>query len=219
MPGIRSQLEALNEHLTSEAPAELVQLYNDGVNEMLATKAGDAALGPGEKAPGFELEALNGTHVSLRKKFQQGRVVLLFFRGGWCPFCQLQLKAMNDAYPRIAEAGATLLAISPETPVSARETLGDLDLSFSVLHDGGAKVAREYGLVFTLNAKLQALQTALGVPLDQVNGTQKQELPIPAVFIVEPGGQIAWRHVDRDYRLMRAEPQDILNALKEKTDV
>ena len=219
MSGIRPQLEALNAHLKSEAPPKLVKLYNDGVDEMLATTAGDAALTPGSKAPGFDLPTLAGARLSLEKQLTGGRVVLLFFRGGWCPFCRLQLRAMNDALPQIAQTGADLLALTPETPASARRTLGELGLLFPVLHDEGAQVARQYGLVFTLNAKLQQLQAALGAPLDQLNGTAGQELPVPAVFIIDHRGRVVWRHVDRDYRLMRAEPQDILNALKGTTNV
>lgn len=216
---IRPQLEALNQHLKSEAPPELVELFDQGVGEMLATTAGDASLETGSKAPDFELSDLNGARLSLDGHAQGRHVVLLFFRGGWCPFCQLQLKTMNKALPRVKQAGATLLAITPETPESAQRTLGELGLKFPILHDAGATVARQYGLVFTLNAKLQALQTALGVPLDQINGTDNKELPVPAVFVVDPGGQIVWRHVDRDYRLSRAEPNDILDALKQTKDV
>ena len=215
MSDLQSQLAALHEHLKSEAPPELVWLYNDGVDEMLATTAGDTALDRGTMAPRFKLPALDGSRLSLSEQLHSGPVVLLFFRGGWCPFCRLQLDAMNQALPRITQAGATLLAITPEKPESTRRTLENLPLDFPILHDQDADVARQFGLIFTLNAKLQALQSALGTPLNEANGTDTQELPVPAVFVVDPGGRVAWRHVDRDYRLKRAEPADILKALEE----
>ena len=214
MAGLLVQLAALDAHLTSQAPPDLVQLYTEGVAEMLATNAGEAAIAPGEEAPAFALTARDGTRVSLADQLKNGPVVLLFFRGGWCPFCQLQLKAMNESLPLIAKAGAVLLAVTPETPESASKSLGELSLGFPVLHDGGAQVAASYGLVFKLNAKLQDLQAALGVPLDQTNGSASQDLPVPAVLVVDPSGRVAWRHVDRDYRLKRAEPDHILKALE-----
>jgi len=213
MGDLGARLADLNEQLKAQAPQDLVRLYDDGVAEMLATTAGDNALNLGHRAPAVDLSDLAGSRISLDRARENGPVILLFFRGGWCPFCKMQLSAMNDALAEISTTGASLLALTPEQPESARQTLGDLGLRFPVLYDETADVARSYGLVFTLNAKLQELQVALGAPLSSLYGTTSQELPVPATFIVGQDGLIAWRHVDRDYRLKRAEPSDILAAL------
>jgi peroxiredoxin len=163
----------------------------------------------GDLAPNFELPNAVGVRVKLSDRLQRGAVILTFYRGGWCPYCNLELRAYQQLLPQIQAAGASLIAISPQTPDASLSTAEKNQLSFDVLSDVGSKVAQAYNIAFELPDELKQLYTQLGHALPDSNGTSDWQLPIPATFVIAPNHQIHLAHIDVDYR-NRLEPSEAL---------
>ena len=163
--------------------------------------------------PDFVLPSAEGRLVALAEQLARGPVVLSFFRGEWCPFCKLTLDALSEALPRIEAAGASLLALTPETgglPLSMKTRHGAV---FEVLADVDFGVGLSAGVVFRIPKLYRARLDAAGLNFPQRHGNAAWCLPVPATFIIAPDGRIAWRFVDVDFT-HRAEPDDILAALR-----
>ncbi|MBW4570916.1 MAG: AhpC/TSA family protein [Tolypothrix carrinoi HA7290-LM1] len=167
----------------------------------------------GDIAPDFYLSNAVGKKIRLSEKLKEGAVILTFYRGGWCPYCNLELRAYQKVLPQIDELGASLLAVSPQTPDASLSTAEKNDLEFDVLSDVGSKVAEAYGIAFTLPDELKALYIELGHPLPDTNGTDDWMLPIPATFAIAQNQRVILAHVDVDYR-DRLEPSEAISALQ-----
>jgi peroxiredoxin len=167
----------------------------------------------GDAAPDFELPDARGGSVTLGRLRRDGPVVLVFYRGAWCPYCNLQLRALQAALEDIHAGGATLVAISPQTPDKSLTLAEQAELAFPVLSDIGNAVARSYGLVFALGADDRELHRGIGIDLTAFNGDDSWELPAPAVFVVDPDGTIRFASVAGDYR-WRVGPDEVLAALR-----
>src|SRR3954466_4868649 len=167
----------------------------------------------GDAAPDFELPDARGGSVTLAGLRSDGPVVLVFYRGAWCPYCNLQLRAFQAALADIHAAGATLVAISPQTPDNSLTLAEQAELAFPVLSDVGTAVARSYGLVFALGAEDRELHSGIGIDLIAFNGDDSWELPAPAVFVVDTDGTIRYASVAGDYR-WRVGPDEVLAALR-----
>lgn len=170
-------------------------------------------IGIGDTAPEFSLADQHGKHVSLRAALADGPVVLMFYRGGWCPYCTITLRAMNKVLPDLRRAGASLLAVSPETRTSAGSTAERNGLRFPLLSDPGNEVARRYGLVWPMDAELRALFLRLGHDLPRINCSTDWELPVPAGYVIDQDGRIADAVVDPRTHV-RLEPMAALEAVR-----
>lgn len=172
------------------------------------------ALRVGDTAPDFILPDVQGEPVRLRALLDNGPVALVFYRGGWCPYCNLHLRGFQRRLPEFRELGATVAAISPQLPDNSLSTREKAELAFPVLSDVGNKVARQFGLVFELSADLVELYRQFGHALEDFNGAAgSKELPVPATFLLDDEGVIRLAHVDVDYT-RRMDPDDVLEALK-----
>ncbi|MEA5463141.1 peroxiredoxin-like family protein [Leptothoe sp. PORK10 BA2] len=167
----------------------------------------------GDTAPDFELPDATGRSVRLSELLTQGPVVINFYRGEWCPYCNLELRAFQNLLPEFKQSGATLVAISPELPDHSLSVTEKHSLEFSVLSDVGNKVSRQYGLVFTLHASLQPLYQGFGIDIPTNNGDDSYELPLPATYVIDSSGHIRYAFAEADYT-QRAEPQDVLAVVK-----
>ncbi|WP_199271533.1 peroxiredoxin-like family protein [Cellulophaga sp. L1A9] len=175
---------------------------------------GKNALKIGEKAPNFELPNPEGKTISLATLLDKGPVVVTFYRGSWCPYCNLQLRALQARLDDIHTLGATLVAISPEVPDESMSTNEINSLGFSVLTDQDATVASHYGVAWEVPAFLiEHMEVDRKLDLKKINNGNGSILPIPATFVVGTNGLVQWSYVDVDYRT-RAEPEEILEALK-----
>lgn len=179
-----------------------------------AEMAADTALRVGDRAPDFVLPDAMGETVRLSDRLGEGPVVLTFYRGAWCPYCNTQLRDYQEALDRIRAAGATLIAVSPQTPDGSMTMQQKNDLRFAVLSDIGNEVSRDYGLVFQVDRQTRERYQAVGVELDSINGTSAWELPVPATYVIRPDGTIAYAFVEADYT-QRASARQVLDALAE----
>ena len=186
--------------------AETARLAESGLTTH-ALKAGDAV-------PDFILPDAQGQLVRSHSLLRNGPLVIAFYRGGWCPYCNLHLRGFQRVLPQLKELGAQIVAISPQLPDNSLSTQEKNDLAFPVLSDVGNKVARQFGIVFELSDKLLEFYRQFGHSLDEANGEGgKKELPVPATFLVDRKGVIRQAHVDVDYT-RRVDPDDIIVALK-----
>lgn len=211
---LHDRIEAFNRELQKQAPAEVVQTIGAAVRELVTAGVGASAPKVGQLAPGFTLPDALGRPIALAHLLREGPVVVTFYRGQWCPYCDLQLRAYQEVLPQITALGARLVAISPQTPDESLSTAEKRALDFHVLSDRGNAVARAYGLVWKVAGELDRVQQSFGVDLARFNGDDSNELPAPASFVVGRDGRIAFAHVDANWTT-RPEPATVLHALAE----
>lgn len=166
----------------------------------------------GAKAPEFTLNDHNGKRVSSAELLEQGRLVICFVRGRWCPFCVGQMEAMNLILPRIEEAHASLVAISPQTVQQSFFMADQHKLRFPLLSDPGNQVARKFGLVYRVPDYQEALYRRVFFNLPFTNGDQSWELPVPATYILGRDRSVLYASANADYT-ERPEPSEILQRL------
>jgi peroxiredoxin len=176
-----------------------------------ADQATVTALNVGDKAPDFKLKDQKGADVTLSQLLKNGPVILTWYRGGWCPNCNIALKDLQGGLPSFTAAGATLVAISPELPDNSLSTSEKHALTFPVLSDVGLKVADAYGISYTLDEATSTRYNA-GFGLNTWNGDTSNRLPLPVTYVVDREGVIVYRFIDTDIR-KRAPHADILKAL------
>ncbi len=210
--GLDAELAAFKAEFERTAPAGRPALYDAKIEELRASFARDKALRVGDKVPEVVLPDGKGALVSLSALLRQGPVVLTFYRGGWCPYCNIQLRAYQAVLPRISALGARLVAISPQRPDGSLSTAEMNALTFDVLSDPGNAVARRFGLVYALAQELRDALTANRKALPGINGDESWELPVPATFVIGTDGRVVLAFLDVDYRV-RLEPGAILGAL------
>lgn len=192
--------------------------FMKGVDESIAQaksfQEGSNALALNQNAPSFELPNQQGQSVQLAELLAKGPVVISFYRGSWCPYCNLQLKALQARLPEIHALGAQLVAISPQVPDGSMSENEISNMDFVVLSDQNADVAASYGVAWKVpEFLLEHMRVDRGLDLESLNNGNGSILPIPATFVLNSEGKVTWRYVDVDYRT-RSEPEDIINALK-----
>ena len=193
-------------------PAEIQAIHARAVEELKQSDIAERALQPGSQAPSFELTDHNGKLVRSSELLAGGPLVICFIRGRWCPFCVGQMESMNAICPQIKEAGASLVAISPQTVHHSYLMADQHNLRFPVLSDAGSKVAHEFGLAYRVPDYQQEIYRRVFVNLTFVNGDEGWELPIPATFILGRNGTVLYASSNSDYT-DRPEPAGILSLL------
>jgi peroxiredoxin len=173
------------------------------------------ALKTGDRAPAIVLGNVHGKTVNVAAQLKNGPVVVTFYRGGWCPYCNLELKAFQQILPDIKAAGASLVAISPEKPDDTLTTAQKNSLSFEVLSDVGQKVGRAFGLVYQFSDELRSAYDGFGLDIPAKNDADEWALPISATYVIDQDGMIIYAYTDPDYR-DRADPLDVLKVLKQQ---
>ena len=209
---LTEQLNELAEGSKQRHPGIAQDTMQAAIDELVQSSILETATKSGAKIPEISLPNAIGKTIHLNEVLKENRVVLTFYRGGWCPYCNLELKAFQNALPEIEAKGAKLIAISPETPDNSLTTSEKNALSFEVLSDTDNKTARDLGLVFQLPGALQSLYKRFGIDLDNNQNNTNQELPIAATYIIEKDGTISYQFLKEDYKL-RADPSEVLATL------
>jgi peroxiredoxin len=209
---LRSQIEELQRSLPPLAP-EQARLLEKAAAELALSGINGQVLKAGAQAPDFTLPNVVGRALQLDAALQDGPVVVTFYRGHWCPYCNLQLKAYQKVLPEILRLGASLLAVSPQNPDKSQATLLKNFLQYEVLSDLGNVVARQYGLVYQVPEWVRSLYLSFGTNLPEFNGDSSWELPIPGTFVIGAGRRILLSYADSDPR-NRLEPAALLEALE-----
>ncbi|RCW52094.1 peroxiredoxin-like family protein [Halanaerobium sp. ST460_2HS_T2] len=195
----------------NETPAEIQQKIAEA-NQKLEESGEVDGLKVGDRAPNFKLRNHLSEEVSLVEELKKGPVVLVFYRGGWCPYCNLQLKAYQKALPEIKEKGAQLIAVSPQTPDNTLSQKEKEELEFELLSDQKGETAANYEVLFEVPAVVKELYQNFGLDLAEYNGLDEWILPVPAVYIINQEGKIEFVDLNVDYTV-RTEPQTIIDNL------
>lgn len=206
-------LQKQNE-FNEKASAEKKRAYEEGIQAVAKSGILKSAIQVGQKAPDFTLKNAKGQQVTLTKLLESGPVVITWYRGGWCPYCNITLAAMQEKLPEIKEAGAQLVALTPEKPDKSLTTQEKNHLGFEVLTDLNHQVARRYGIAFDLTPQVEAFYKE-NFDLTEFNGKEAgtKTLPLAATYIIGTDGMVRFAFLDADYR-KRVEPQAIVDFLK-----
>ena len=207
---LENELAEFQSSWNSKAPEGLQDKFENGIAEI--TEIQQSALKVGDIAPDFELKNALNKPIKLSLLLQSGPVILSWYRGGWCPYCNIQLRYLQNYLPQFQAAGATLVALSPELPDKSLSTAEKNELTFEVLTDYNNEVAHQFNIAFTLNEELIDIYNDFH-KLENYNGVSTNELPVPATYVIGTDGVIKYAFVDVDYR-KRAEPAEILEVLK-----
>lgn len=199
-------------------PPSVIETMHRATAELIASGAAGRALKAGDEAPAFTLHDPDGKPVSSAELLAQGPLVISFYRGVWCPYCNMELQALQAALPDFETLGANLVAISPQTAVNSRKSVRQNALGFPILSDPHNDVAASFGLRFEMPDYLVDLYKALKNDLPSLNGDPSWTLPMPGRFVIGQDGIILYAEVNPDYT-RRPEPEDMLPALRRAASV
>lgn len=172
----------------------------------------DSSVIVGDKAPKFQAKDQNGNTISSKDILKEEQLIVVFYRGQWCPLCNKHLSHLQDNVAKFNEAGARLIAISPEIPVSVEKTVNKTKAKYSILHDVDSKIMKQYGVDFVLSEKLQEKYKEYGIDLTVSNGNSDQTLPVPATYVIGKDGIVKYVQYDPDYK-NRSNAEEILKHL------
>lgn len=210
---LTQQLEQKAQASADKTPEEIRKVMSSAIEELKASTIVEKALKKGDKIPEFVLKDVQKGEISSQELLKKGPLVISFYRGGWCPYCNLQLRDLQKHLGEFKAEGAQLVAISPEKPDSTAETIKKQELEFYVLSDSDGKVGEKFGLMFKLPEDLKQVYKKFGIDLEQANGNKDWELPIAATYIVNRKGEIVYSFVDEDYK-KRAETRELVKIVR-----
>ncbi|RWK12095.1 peroxiredoxin-like family protein [Mesorhizobium sp.] len=197
----------------NKAPRHAVEIMHRATAELIASGQAEHALKAGAVAPAFTLREADDGPVASNDLLARGPLVLSFYRGVWCPYCNIELGALQEAWPQIEAMGAMLVSISPQSLANARKAKRDKQVTFPMLSDPNGDVANAFGLRFRLPDDLIDLYRSFGVDLPIINEDASWTLPMPARFVIGQDGIIAYAEVSPDYT-RRPDPADLIPILK-----
>ncbi|HWG51272.1 MAG TPA: peroxiredoxin-like family protein [Candidatus Acidoferrales bacterium] len=212
---LSKQLEELTIKLHALVPAERLAIIDREVEKLKSSGIAQRVVKVGDTAPAFELYDGDGMLWRSQELLRSGPLVIVFYRGRWCAYCNAQLAALREHHSAIAAAGASLAAVSPQTQKHSYMTRDMHKLRFHVLSDPGNQTAGKFGLVWRLSLELQSMYQSIMTKLPGYNGDENWDLPMPATYIVQPDGKISFAWVDVDWR-ERPEPEQICEHINHK---
>jgi peroxiredoxin len=214
---LQAKLDAFKAEIESGRPPynatpAVIETMHRATAELKASGAESRALKVGDAVPLFSLANEEGEIFSVAKLLIKGPLIISFYRGAWCPYCNMELQALQVVLPKFRAAGAELIAISPQTAPNSRKSIRNNNLTFPILSDPENKVAAKFGLRFSLPDYLIELYKKMRNDLPAFNGDPSWTLPMPARFVVRSDGVIAYAEVNADYT-QRPEPEELLSSL------
>lgn len=196
---------------------ERVAMMEAATADLRASGVEARAVQVGASAPDVTLPDAMNRPVRLSDLWRRGPVVLIFYRGGWCPYCNLELRAWNEHLPSLKHLGAQLVAVSPQTPDNSLSTSQKNELAYPVLSDSELLATEAFGVGFELPPQLIDLYGRVGHDLPVLNGNGRWVLPVPATYVIDREGNVVFAHIEADYR-ERAEPALVLDAVAHARD-
>ena len=179
---------------------------------VLAAQEAPEGLFIASKAPDFKAKDQNGKDVRLKDVLKEGKVVLVFYRGQWCPYCNRELTRLQDSLQLIKDKGATVIAVSPEKPENVLKTVEKTKATYSILYDEGLKIMKAYDVEFEVPENTLTRYRNSGLDLEKLNGNSGKYLPVPAIYIIDKESTVTYRFFEPDYK-KRPSVSDILKNL------
>lgn len=214
---LSAQIAQFQRERVGGMPTELRNTLMADTRQLMQSGLAAQSIKSGDQAPPFALPNAVGKTVGLAELLKNGPVVLNFYRGAWCPYCNLELRALQEALPQVQSLGAQLVAISPNTPDHSLSSIEKHALTFEVLTDAHNTLARQYGLVFTMSEAVRPIYQQIGFDIPAHNGDDTWELPFPATYVVDQNGMVVYSFVNADYT-KRAEPATVVAVLQALRD-
>ncbi|MFD2115816.1 peroxiredoxin-like family protein [Paenibacillus yanchengensis] len=208
---LHTELENATTQMEQMLTPEMVTMFDQSILQLRVSGIA-TALKVGTKAPDFSLKDQNGKTVTLYDYTAQGPVILLFYRGVWCPFCNITLRAYQQASELFEASGARILAISPQSPDYSTTMQTNNSITFPVLSDIGNKVASQYNILFELSESIRNVYRSIGISLDDYNGDSSWKLPVPTTYVIDRANIIRLTYAEADYK-QRLEPSQVLDML------
>lgn len=209
---LQAKLDAFKLQFTSQAPAHAIEAFERSTQELIDDGQAERAIKAGDTAPTFVLNDPDGNTVSLKDLLAKGPVVVSFYRGACCPYCNLELQALEAAAEGIRSRGATLVAISMQGAAQSRKSQRDNKLGFPILIDQGGELAKQFGLRWTLQPYVKDVFKSFNVDLPAIHGDGQWNLPMPARYVVDTDGTVAYAEVNPDYT-RRPDPAELIPVL------
>ncbi len=214
MSRLAQKIEEYKVEFRKKAPKEVQEIMIKATQKLKNTKVSQNALKVGDKIPSFTLRDTFGNLVDFDIFLQDNDFVVIdFYRGAWCPYCSLELRALQEINDELKTLNTSIVAISPQTPDNSLSTKEKAELEYEVLSDIDNVVAKKFGLVFSLDESLRSIYNQFGIDIPSSNNSQSYEIPMPATYVVDKTGVIIYDFVDEDYT-KRLEPQIILEQIK-----
>ena len=211
---LQDKLDAFKAHFeTKVATPEVVEIFHRTMAELIATGQAERALKVGDVAPTFKLVNAEGELVSSGQMLEQGPLVVTFYRGVWCPYCNIDLQAIEESIEEIRALGAQLVAVSMQTPENSLKSQRQNKLSYPILTDAGGKTADAFGIRWRLQDELIDVHKGFNIDLAVINGEPSWTLPMPARYVIGRDGKIAYAEVSPDYT-KRPDPSELLPVLR-----
>jgi peroxiredoxin len=211
MTHLQDQLDEITANTRHLVQPERLAISERAVEELFATGIEERILPIGAPAPDFALMDSTGKLVRSRDLLALGPLVIKFFRGRWCPYCVTELETWRDLYGKLREAGALLVAITPQTERQSDFMVGQHGLPFPVLSDPGNTVAEKFGLVYTIPEYHRDYYLSILVNLPFINGDKSWRLPLPATYVIARDGKVRHAEAHADFRV-RPEPEEALGT-------
>jgi len=213
-PTLANEITAFQDKFIPTIPEETFNLLMSELQMLIAKGMTEQAIKVGDRFPDFVLPNADNAAISLSTLLKKGPLVISFYRGAWCPYCNLEIKALQNRLADIQATGAQLIAVSPQIPNKSSDQVSASKLTFDILSDSANKLAKQCGLVFALPESLRPIYVSWELDIPAHNGDDTFELPMPATFIIGSDGIIKYAFVDMDYT-KRLEPETIVKQLKQ----
>lgn len=212
-PSFREQLTATKENFAKNAPKELLDMFDTHEQELKESEIINHALKVGDKIPDFSLPNALGKMVNIQSLMTKKWLVISFYRGQWCPFCQLELRNLQRNLQKIEGAPANLVAISPQSPDNSLDTMQKNALTFEVLSDKESKIGKKFKVVYTVPDYLHKVFEQNGVDKQYLSPEGKMQLPTPALFVVDNQGIIRMRSIETNFT-QRIDPLEVVKFME-----
>lgn len=213
MTNLQKQIENLNQTMSSQLPQEILNAFADSIADLKKDRIEDRSFRKGMRARSFSLKSSQGKTINSDSLLgEYDKIILVFFRGDWCPYCNLELRALQEALSRIENKKAKLIAASPQKQEYSSDMREKNQLSFDILFDKDNTLANQFGISFNFQDFVVPYYLQLGIDLNVHNGNNQNALPIPAVFVIDKDYNITYSFVDADY-MTRVDIEDLIKNL------
>lgn len=212
MNNLQEQIQELNKNLAAQLPTEILETFGQSITDLHLQNIEKSSIEIGQTFPDFNLPNTNNETIALHTLLKKGKVIIAFFRGSWCPYCNLELKALQETLKKMANKSITILAISPQAEKHNQALRNNQQLDFELLTDQNNALAKQIGISFSLQDYVIPVYNNLGINLSDYNNNNSNELPVPAVFVVDTDGSISYKFVDSNY-MNRVNIQELIEQL------
>jgi peroxiredoxin len=200
MNSLAKQIESLNNELSQQIPQEVSEVFEKSINDLKTQNIENKSIQIGNILTPFSLPNTKNQLIHSKDVLKKGKMILAFYRGSWCPYCNLELRALQNNIAKITDNNVSLLAVSPQSPDHSMALTEKHELTFEVLTDENNKLAKQLGISFKLQEFAIPTYQAIGINLEDFNQDDENTLPVPAVFVVDTDGTVIYKFVDTDYR-------------------